>query len=121
MSNDIENVYTSTRLCIPRTLSVCEQPEKLWNSTFIMLGNEVSQVVFDPDGSHIEVRPSDKRTTSLKCFTGEPELESLMANGNQIIFHDIKQDEIKFSSLCARFYENFAVGRRAVPEEQKPD
>lgn len=79
-SNQVEKIYTSTRLCVPKTLNICRDPERLWTSTFIQLDDDIKQVTFGPDNV-IETNP--KHVVNLKCFTGEPELENLMANGNQ--------------------------------------
>lgn len=65
-------------------MKICRNPEKLWNSTFIHLEDELHQLTFDPSGNFIEILPVNVNIVTLKCFTGEPELENLMANGNQI-------------------------------------
>lgn len=80
----MEKVYTSTKVCVPKSLSICNNPEKLWNSTFIQLEQDLHQLTFDPEGNFIEIQPVDVNSATLKCFTGEPELENLMANGNRI-------------------------------------
>lgn len=79
LSEQIEKVYTSTRLCIPKSLNICLEPEKLWTSTFLKLDDEFKQLTFDPE---IAIEAQHFVENEFKCFTGEPELEKLMANGN---------------------------------------
>lgn len=82
MSDRIEKIYTSTRLCVPKSLDVCRDPEKLWGSTFVRTEKDVEKITFESDENHIKSLPELEH---LKCFTGEPELENLMANdGNQV-------------------------------------
>jgi hypothetical protein len=70
---------------VPKTLTVCHQPQNLWNATFIQqVDGEVNQVTLSPDGTTIEIKSSTARIADLKCFTGEPDLEKLMSNGNEI-------------------------------------
>lgn len=84
LSDRIEKIYTCTKICVPKSLNICHDPEKLWNSTFINFEEGLNQLTFDPNGSFIEIRPVNVNVAGLKCFTGEPELENLMENGNQI-------------------------------------
>lgn len=77
----------STRLCIPKRLNICREPEKLWTSTFVKFEDELYEVTFDPEVSLETV--SQHVVDDLKCLTGEPDLEKLMANGNQFkVFTD---------------------------------
>jgi hypothetical protein len=65
-------------------MNICRNPEKLWNSTFIHNERELHQLVFDPNGNFVEIQAVDSDYPALHCFTGEPELENLMANGKRI-------------------------------------
>lgn len=84
MSNLVERIYTSTRLCVPKALNICREPEKLWNATFFEMENEVHQLMFSPDEGSVEIFPSMVAVEDLTCFKGEPDLERLMANGELI-------------------------------------
>lgn len=85
MSNRIEQLYTSTLICVPKGLSICEKSESLWNATFIKSENEIHQLVYNSEESFITIKLVSESVANLKCFTGEPDLENLMANGNEII------------------------------------
>lgn len=84
MSNRIEKIYTSTEVCVPKGFNICQEPEKLWNSTFIKLENEVHQFIFSPDGQFVELKIGNGNAENMDCFKGEPDLEKLMAYGNII-------------------------------------
>lgn len=78
-------IYTSTRLCVPKTLNICREPEKLWASTFLQYESQLRQLMFDPE---ISTEPMPQSLVSgMKCFTGEPDLEKLMSNGNRVTDH----------------------------------
>lgn len=81
LSNLVEQIFTSTRLCVPKTADICRHPEKLWNFTFIQTENDLRQLTFDPDDGNAETLPQNVFLGDLICFKGEPDLENLMANG----------------------------------------
>ncbi|CRK95324.1 CLUMA_CG008686, isoform A [Clunio marinus] len=88
LSNHIEKIYTDTRVCIPKGLDFCQQPQKLLNATFIQLDDNVSQIMFEIN--NIEVRDVKGFDLSeFRCFNGEPELEKLMGNDFPPTLHDI--------------------------------
>lgn len=64
-------------------ISICREPEKLWNSTFVQLENELYQLVFDPDGHLAELEVGNENVRKMTCFKGEPDLEKLMAYGKE--------------------------------------
>lgn len=81
MSNRVQKIYESTKVCVPKGFDICQDPEKLWNSTFIELENEVYQLVFYPNQQFNELKGENGYAGILKCFKGEPDLEKLMAYG----------------------------------------
>lgn len=85
LSNLVERIYTSTRLCVPKNLDVCSHPEKLWNFTFIQTENDVRQLTFDPNDGTAETEPQNVFLADLICLKGEPDLENLMANGEKSV------------------------------------
>ena len=78
----MEKIYTFTEVCVPEGFRVCQETEKLWNSTFIQLENEFYQLVFYPDGQLVDVKIENEKVKGMKCYKGEPDLEKLMAYGN---------------------------------------
>lgn len=102
MSNRIEKIYTSTEVCIPKGFNVCGETEKLWNSTFIKLENEVYRLVYNADEQFDE---AEVDLTSMKCFKGEPDLEKLTAYGKVITLCQTLVLKLRFSQIFPQFHQ----------------
>lgn len=118
LSSRIDQIYSSTRVCVPESLNFCRQPDKLWNSTFVQLEDDISRISFVPDGSFIKIEPGLKNAAGLKCFIGEPELENFVANGDESMEWKIPSN--LFSLFPSRFLRDY-IRQQHMRQAQKLD
>ena len=79
----LQSIYTNTKICVPKTLNICMKSEVLWSQTFIKTPeNNLYQLHFDGMDYHTKSLPTTAiDSNNLKCFSGEPDFERLMAGG----------------------------------------
>ena len=81
--SSLQSIYTNTQICVPKTLNICLKSEVIWSQTFVKTpNNDLYQLLFD--GEDYRTKPISTAAVdpeNLKCFSGEPDFERLMALG----------------------------------------
>lgn len=77
----MQYIYTTTKICVPDSFDVCENVAKIWNLTYVQGVDGLKKISFSNKNEIelIDVTNSDELT--LKCFSGEPQLEKIMDDG----------------------------------------
>ena len=77
----IQYIYTTTKICIPDSLNLCDDSEKLWNFTYVKGVDGLKKVLLINDNEIDFINPKFSSEFGLKCFSGEPQLEKIMDDG----------------------------------------
>lgn len=81
VSSQIQYVYTTTKICIPHGIDICSDAVNLWNQTYVKFDGIVKKLLFE-DGEINFFEVDTQKCSRLSCYSGEPQLEKLMDNGN---------------------------------------
>lgn len=61
-------------------MDICSNAMDLWNFTYVQNGNDLKKLFINRDGQIMFLDAKENRI-GLKCYSGEPQLEKLMENG----------------------------------------
>lgn len=84
VSSQIQYIYTTTKICIPRNKNICIDAEDLWNFTYVQYGDVFKRLYRTKKGD-ISLLDTNLVIDNLKCYSGEPQLEKLMEKGVKIL------------------------------------
>jgi hypothetical protein len=76
----IQYIYTTTKICIPESMDVCHDANKLWNFTYVQGVNGLKQISFLAN-DEINLLDVNVNEMKVKCYSGEPQLEKIMDDG----------------------------------------
>lgn len=77
----IQYIYTTTKICIPDTIDICNDVAKVWNFTYVQGVDGIKQISFASKNEINFIDVKNQNELRLKCYSGEPQLEKIMNNG----------------------------------------
>lgn len=89
----IQFIYTTTKICLPKSIDICNDADKLWNFTYVHDVAGFKRLLFTQN-DEIQLVDVSMTENQLNCYSGEPQLEKLMENGK------IQSKMTKFSIKC---------------------
>lgn len=98
----IQYIYTTTKICVPDTIDICN--DFLWNVTYVqgVDGMKKISIIGKDEINLIDVMNLNE--LSLKCFSGEPQLEKILDDGEILTrsgnFNSFKKKIFRFFIPC---------------------
>lgn len=79
----IQYIYTTTKICIPTSMDICDDAEQLWNFTYVQSVDGMKQIYLPSKDEIKLIDINELNMEKVKCYSGEPQLEKIMDDGKK--------------------------------------